>query len=318
MAFLRQWLLGVVSCAFLVSLLDQLTPEGSVRKLARFSGGLVLILCMLRPLGTAEPRELALDLDGLSADRAALEEQYRDVSGQSLAAVIAERTGAYIEDKAHALGAEVTAEVTVREEDGAFIPDRAVLFGEENAELSVLLTQELGIAPEMKDARAGKWLEGLKKYRLAALAAFLGIVLMLLPGGNAEAEPTAGSPDAEAFDRGAVQEEMENILRDIDGVGELRLMLTVDSGTKRELAQDTTAERSGSEDMKRKSETVVVGTGGGTQEVVVTNRVYPRYVGALVVCEGGGSAGVRLAVTQAVSALTALPSDKITVLQGKP
>ena len=44
MAFLRQWLLGVVSCAFLVSLLDQLTPEGSVRKLARFSGGLVLIL----------------------------------------------------------------------------------------------------------------------------------------------------------------------------------------------------------------------------------------------------------------------------------
>ena len=65
----------------------------------------------------------------------------------------------------------------------------------------------------MKDARAGKWLEGLKKYRLAALAALLGIVLMLLPGGTAEAEPTAGSPDAEAFDRGAVQEEMENILR---------------------------------------------------------------------------------------------------------
>ena len=114
------------------------------------------------------------------------------------------------------------------------------------------------------------------------------------------------------------EEEMENILRAIDGVGDLRLMLTVDSDTKRELAQDTTAERSGSEDMKRKSETVVVGTGGGTQEVVVTNRVYPRYVGALVVCEGGGSAGVRLAVTQAVSALTALPSDKITVLQGKP
>ena len=170
----------------------------------------------------------------------------------------------------------------------------------------------------MKDARAGKWIEGLKKYRLAALAALLGIVLMLLPGGNAEAEPAAGSPDAEAFDRAAVQEEMENILRAIDGVGELRLMLTVDSGTKRELAQDTTAERCGSEDMKRKSETVVVGTGSGTQEVVVTSRVYPRYVGALVVCEGGGSAGVRLAVTQAVSALTALPSDKITVLQGKP
>ena len=122
----------------------------------------------------------------------------------------------------------------------------------------------------------------------------------------------------EGMDYNEIVEPLTPQLRAIDGVGELRLMLTVDSGTKRELAQDTTAERSGSEDMKRKSETVVVGTGSGTQEVVVTNRVYPRYVGALVVCEGGGSAGVRLAVTQAVSALTALPSDKITVLQGKP
>ena len=42
----------------------------------------------------------------------------------------------------------------VREEDGAFIPDRAVLFGEENAELSALLTQELGIAPEKQEWRA--------------------------------------------------------------------------------------------------------------------------------------------------------------------
>ena len=154
MAFLRQWLLGVVCCAFLVSLVDQLTPEGAVQKLARFTGALVLLLCMLRPLGTVELKELTLDLDGLFSERAALEEQYQAEREQSLAAVIAARAGAYIEDKAHALGTEVTAEVTVREEDGAFIPDRAVLFGEENAELSALLTQELGIAPEKQEWRA--------------------------------------------------------------------------------------------------------------------------------------------------------------------
>ena len=148
MAFLRQWLLGVVSCAFLVSLLDQLTPEGSVRKLARFSGGLVLILCMLRPLGTAEPWELALDLDGLSADRAALEEQYRDVSGQSLAAVIAERTGAYIEDKADELGLSVRAKVKTEEEDGVPLPVSVTLYGTENAALADYIERELGIAKE--------------------------------------------------------------------------------------------------------------------------------------------------------------------------
>ena len=72
---------------------------------------------------------------------------------------------------------------------------------------------------------------------------------------------------------------MENILRAIDQRGRRRLMLTVDSGTERELARRIRPP-SARRDMKRKSETVVVGTGSGTQEVVVTNRVYPRYVRA--------------------------------------
>ena len=48
----------------------------------------------------------------------------------------------------------------------------------------------------MKDARAGKWLEGLKKYRLAALAALLGIVLMLVI--SLWNMPKTAAPDAAA------------------------------------------------------------------------------------------------------------------------
>ena len=39
------------------------------------------------------------------------------------------------------------------------------------------------------------------------------------------------------------------------------------------------------------------------------------YLGAVVVCQGAGSGGVRLAVTEAVAALTGLPADRITVVQ---
>lgn len=162
-----------------------------------------------------------------------------------------------------------------------------------------------------------KALEAFKKYRLAAAVCLLGVVLMLLPGGEKESAPQNGTTE-ERFDRPAVQEEMEDILRAIDGVGELKLMLTVDSGTKRELAQDSSSERGGADEWQRRSETVVVNAGSGMQEVVVTASIYPRYIGALVVCEGAGSAEVRLAVTNAVSALTDLPSDRISVIQGKP
>lgn len=170
----------------------------------------------------------------------------------------------------------------------------------------------------MKESIRVRAAEALKKYRLAAATLLLGIVLMLLPSGGGQESTPSGGAEEERFDRAAVQSEMEEILRTIDGVGELRLMLTVEAGTKRELAQDTSIERSGTEELHQTSETVIVGAGSGTREVVVTRSVYPRYVGALVVCEGGDSAAVRLAVTEAVRALTGLASDKISVQQGKP
>ena len=98
-------------------------------------------------------------------------------------------------------------------------------------------------------------------------------------------------------------------------------MLTVRGGGEYALAQDRslTQKRSGEEQKEyvSKEETVVLGS-GSSAEVVVTGSSFPDYVGALVVCEGGGSATVRLQVTQAVSALTGLSSDRISVIKGRP
>ena len=93
--------------------------------------------------------------------------------------------------------------------------------------------------------------------------------------------------------------------------------LTVDRGTETVLASDTTLSYSGAtaapDDYTRSTETVVLsGSDGG---VVVTQEVWPRYRGALVVCEGGGDPAVQLSVVQAVGALTGLGSDKISVVK---
>lgn len=170
----------------------------------------------------------------------------------------------------------------------------------------------------VKEERWKQAAQALKKYKYAAAVILLGTLLMLLPSGEKAPADSDPPEDTERFDRAAVQREMEEILSAIEGVGELKLMLTVDAGTKHELAQDISAERGTSEGLRETSETVIVGTGSGTRGVVVTQSLYPRYVGALVVCEGGGSASVRLAVTEALRALTGLPSDKISVQQGNP
>ena len=154
MTFLRSWLLSIVACAVLVSLAEHLTDGGTMKKIVRFTGGMLLMLAMLRPLLRLDLSTFEVDISSYREAVSQLELALTQQREDALSARIAAETEAYIEDKAHALGAEVTAEVTVREEDGAFIPNRAVLFGEENAELSVLLTQELGIAPEKQEWRA--------------------------------------------------------------------------------------------------------------------------------------------------------------------
>ena len=50
MTFLRSWLLSVTACAVLVSIAQQLTDGGAMKKIVRFVGGMVLMLAMLRPL----------------------------------------------------------------------------------------------------------------------------------------------------------------------------------------------------------------------------------------------------------------------------
>ena len=152
------------------------------------------------------------------------------------------------------------------------------------------------------------------KYKFVALVVLIGAVLLLWPSGKQTA--SGSSSDAMPAKAQDVQGEMEEILSKISGVGQVQVMLTVDTDGTRQLAQDTELSYSGStaapEDYSRRSEAVVVDNGDGDQTVVIQTQ-YPTYRGALVVCQGGDRAEVKLAVTEAVAALTGLSADRITV-----
>ena len=155
----------------------------------------------------------------------------------------------------------------------------------------------------------------LKKYRFVALILLVGLVLMLLPtsGGKTESE---GDKQGETYSLSQTEQRLESLLRNMQGVGQVNVMLTLKSGSTLELAKDSSTSVRDSE-TKRESDVVTVSRGSGSEEVVVTQERYPVYQGAVVVCEGGGNSAVRLSVIEAVSVLTGLGSDKITVVQWK-
>lgn len=148
-----------------------------------------------------------------------------------------------------------------------------------------------------------------EKYKIIGIVMAMGAVLLLWPSG--EDPPASGfQGGAEAED--TLQQEMEEILSFVDGVGQVRVLLTTERTVENRLAQDGEVSYRGdptvSEDYSRRWETVMDG-----DRAVVTGQMSPVYRGALVVCQGGGQPTVRLAVTEAVAALTGLSADRITV-----
>lgn len=168
---------------------------------------------------------------------------------------------------------------------------------------------------QWKPPEGAVW-KALYEYKYVLLVIAAGIVLLLWPTGKREQDAgTGGTAGAqESFDLDALEEKLSQTLSRVEGAGEVTVTLTVKRGMEQVLASDRTtsvSERGSSVE----EETVLVNSGGGQETVLLTQR-YPTFQGALVVCEGGDDAEVRLLLTQAVSVLTGLGTDRITVCKG--
>ena len=152
------------------------------------------------------------------------------------------------------------------------------------------------------------------KYSYVLLIAAVGIVLLLLPTGGRDSpeEETPAQEEGVSFDLDAFEEKLERALSQIEGAGTTRVVLTLSGGSRQVLARNQERDGNGGD-----SNTVVtVGKGSGSQEVVPLQTVAPEFRGALIVCPGGGNASVRLKLIEAVSAVTGLGSDRISVCAG--
>lgn len=159
------------------------------------------------------------------------------------------------------------------------------------------------------------------KYKFVLLVVLAGVLLLAWPGGG-ESPPMAPVGSAlkaeEDFSVAALEEKLSETLSRIQGAGEVTVMLTVQGGSRRVLAENEKSTRAADGRSETQSATVVVSGGSGVgEEPVLVQQLYPKFQGALVVCSGGDDAQVRLKIMEAVSALTGLGTDKISICKGK-
>lgn len=159
---------------------------------------------------------------------------------------------------------------------------------------------------------AGKQLvKLLNKYKYALLVVCIGLVLMWIPVRGTESASQA-EPIPTATMKADMAAEMEEILSSIQGAGTVKVLLSEVRGEKIVYQTDTSGSGEG-----LRVETVILTDSQRGQSGLMQTVLAPQYLGAIVVCQGADRADVRLAIVEAVSALTGLGADKISVLKMK-
>lgn len=162
---IRIWVLSVTCTAALVALAESLAPKGSVKKLLKLVGGLVLMLCVVRPVLKLDTGDLGEILTRYRVESSTREMDVGEENMRLIKAIIEEETGAYILDKARSLGIRCEVRVTAQAREGEELPVPCqvwilgTLDEKEREALTRLIEAELAI-PAEQQTYEGKESEG--------------------------------------------------------------------------------------------------------------------------------------------------------------
>lgn len=149
------------------------------------------------------------------------------------------------------------------------------------------------------------------RYKYALIVVLIGVALMLMPISD---QKSAKTESEIKFINTNLQAQLEDILSCIDGAGEVRVLLTEETGSSTIYQTDTDRE-SDPNGTSEHINTVLITTSDRNEEGLVLRRDPPIYQGAIIVCKGASSPQVRLAIMEAVSCATGLSSHQISIVK---
>lgn len=163
---------------------------------------------------------------------------------------------------------------------------------------------------------ADKALLFIKKYKYAALVLIIGLALMMIPGGKETdvSQPAASVKETSAED--ILENKLSVLLTQVEGAGQVRVILTVSAGTETMYQTNDDISSSGDSSNAR-SDTVTVTDASRNQQGLIKQINPAIFRGAVIICQGADDPNVQLAMVDAVSKLTGLGANRISVLKMK-
>lgn len=167
--------------------------------------------------------------------------------------------------------------------------------------------------------------EKLKEKNLLLLLGLFGIFMILAADGCIKKEPANETIQQDVFDKVAYTKALENQLTDIisqiDGAGEVKVMVTLESSEQIVYAYaektDTDITQKGSESYCERSSYennyIMVDDGSGGNIALRETILEPGIKGVAVICSGGDDVLVEKRIVETVSTLLDIPTNRICV-----
>ena len=168
---------------------------------------------------------------------------------------------------------------------------------------------------EIRKIKKDKW--------LIILLVGLLLVVIAMPVSDIKSDQTQDEQQVQKAENAsedtytdALETRLENALAKVEGVGNVKVMITLASSSEKdqEMTSEVQEGESGGKNTSS-SETAVYANGNGEETPYVKQELSPRIEGVLVIADGGDNAIVIENITEAVQALFGVDTHKIKVMK---
>lgn len=153
-----------------------------------------------------------------------------------------------------------------------------------------------------------KLIDALKKYKYILIVLTAGILIINIPSEKKDKQSNVILPEINVVQEESTSDKLSRILSKISGAGEVSVYLS-EASSKEYVYQEDSGSNS--------TDTVLITDASRNESGLVKQENAPIYRGAIIVCKGADNPAVQLSIVEAVSNVTGLGADKISVLKMK-
>lgn len=154
---------------------------------------------------------------------------------------------------------------------------------------------------------------------ISAALILLIIISELLPTDKKVESRESESLNFEEYSQ-FLEKKLEDIISSIEGVGECKIMVTIDTGEENIYAKQAKNQNEDREESSKSSdeyEYVILKSSSSKEEGMLLKIIEPNVRGVAVVCQGGDDPQIKESIINAVSAVLDIKTNKISITKMK-